>query len=111
MAVTTATDEDGDVVGPRPLPKIDPKVNYGGALLAGEGDAMARFVQGMCVLLCVHCRPCCVCLVGEVRVCVVCFLCPFCNYDGTLLVGEGDSVASCMLYVFVLCCVCTVCAW
>ncbi|GBG69441.1 hypothetical protein CBR_g4136 [Chara braunii] len=37
--------EDEPMVGPMPLPKADGHISYGGALLPGEGDAMAQYVQ------------------------------------------------------------------
>jgi len=40
-------DDDGDVVGPMPLARIagDVDRSWGGALLPGEGDAIAAYVQ------------------------------------------------------------------
>jgi hypothetical protein len=47
-AGSKAADDDGDEVGPRPPPSVAPALDprsYGGALLPGEGEAIAGFVQ------------------------------------------------------------------
>jgi len=45
QAKKTAEEEDKDIVGPKPLPKHDSAVSYGGRMLPGEADAIARFVK------------------------------------------------------------------
>ncbi|PWA76208.1 hypothetical protein CTI12_AA233600 [Artemisia annua] len=40
-----AVSEDDELVGPKPLPRAEGHISYGGALRPGEGDAIAQYVQ------------------------------------------------------------------